>query len=57
MVRSRPMPVSTFFWDRGSKVPSAFLLYSMNTLFQISKYLPQEQEGSQSGPHLGLPVS
>ena len=29
----------------------------MKTSFQISKYLPQEQPGWQSGPHAGRPVS
>ena len=56
-VRSTPMPVSTLWRPSGSNVPSAFLLYCMNTLFQISMYLPQWQPGRQSGPHLGLPVS
>ena len=57
MVRSRPMPVSTFFWARGSNFPSPTLLYSMNTLFQISRYLPQSQPALQSGPQAGRPVS
>ena len=38
MVRSRPMPVSTFFCVRGMKEPSFCLLYCMNTSFQISRY-------------------
>ena len=37
-------------------MPSAFLLYCMNTSFQISKYLPQEQAGEQSGPQGSLSV-
>ena len=53
MVRSRPMPVSTFFCSRGGKVPSACLLYCMNTSFQISRYLPQEHAGEHSGEQGG----
>ena len=56
-VRSSPMPVSTFFWRSGSNTPSATLLYSMNTLFQISRYLPQSHPALQSGPQAGRPVS
>ena len=56
MVRSRPMPVSTFFCARGMKLPSACLLYCMNTSFQISRYRPQEQAGEQSGPQGSLSV-
>lgn len=52
-VRSRPMPVSTFFFAIGTYWPSAVLLYCMNTSFQISRKRPQEQAGEQSGPHGG----
>ena len=47
------MPVSTFFCLSGMKVPSFCFSYCMNTSFQISRYLPQEQAGEQSGPQGG----
>ena len=50
------MPVSTFFCLSGTKVPSACFSYCMNTSFQISRYLPHEQAGEQSGPHGGRSV-
>ena len=57
MVRSSPMPVSTFLRSKGVKVPSAERLYCIKTLFHISRYLPQSQAGEQFGPQAGLPVS
>ena len=56
-VRSKPMPVSTFFCLSGSNLPSAVRLNSINTLFQISTHLPQSSAGEQSGPQGSLPVS
>ena len=40
----------------ASKLPSACLLYCMNTSFQISRYRPQSQAGEQSGPQGSLSV-
>ncbi len=57
IVLSSPIPVSTFFWLRGSNLPSAVLLYSIKTSFHISTYLPQLQAGEQSLEHFSLPVS
>ena len=56
MVRSRPMPVSTFRLAKGSRLPSGLRLNCMNTSFQISKYRPQSQAGEQFGPQGSLSV-
>ncbi|OPZ68007.1 MAG: hypothetical protein BWY81_01043 [Firmicutes bacterium ADurb.Bin467] len=48
--------MSTFCCLSGTNEPSACLSYCMNTSFQISRYLPQEQAGEQSGPQGSLSV-
>ena len=56
-IRSNPIPVSTFFCASSVKLPSASLLNCIKTLFQISTYFPQWQDGPQFGEHFGLPIS
>src|SRR3989344_734278 len=47
IVRSTPIPVSTFFCFNFLN-PSFVLLYSIKTLFHISKYFPQLHPGLHS---------
>ena len=56
VILSRPNPVSTFFCF-NFEYPFLSLKYSINTLFQISTYLPQSHDGWQSSEHAGFPVS
>ena len=44
-IRSSPPPKSTFCLGSVLNVPSSFLIYCINTLFPISKNLPQSQFG------------
>ena len=48
-MRSRPMPVSMFFFGRGTNVPSSCPSYWVNTRFQYSRKRSQSQPGAQSG--------
>src|SRR5699024_283413 len=57
VILSSPSPVSTFCCFSFVYFPSFVLKYSINTLFQISTYLPQPHDGLQFGEHFGFPVS
>lgn len=48
-MRSSPMPVSMFFFGNGTKVPSSWPSYWVNTQFQYSRKRSQSQPGLQSG--------
>ena len=48
-MRSSPMPVSMFFFGNGSRVPSSWPSYWVNTQFQYSRNRSQSQPGAQSG--------
>ena len=48
-MRSRPMPVSMFFFGSGANDPSSCPSYCVNTRFQYSRNRSQSQPGAQSG--------
>ena len=57
VILSSPSPVSTLCCFNFVYFPSFVLKNSINTLFQISTYLPHPQDGLQFSEHFGFPVS